>query len=245
MCWSAIIKRTGRNRGGGNGGSGRALRWAALAAVALFVGPLALWFTAVQWHPSTQRYPRQGIDVSHHQGAIRWAALPRTVGFAYIKASEGGDHRDARFAENWTGARTAGIAHGAYHFFTLCRPGAEQATNFMAAVPRDPGMLPPAVALEFGGNCAARPTPEALVRELRAFLSRTDAHFGQPTILHLTREFDAGYGISRRFARHPLWLRSLFIEPDWGARPWTMWQASSVRRIPGIAGPVDWNVLRP
>src|SRR6478672_1526789 len=61
------------------------------------------------------------------------------------------------FARNLAGAQAAGLVVGAYHFFTFCRPGAEQAANFLKAVPRDRPMLPPAVDVEFVGNCEARP----------------------------------------------------------------------------------------
>jgi len=137
-----------------------------LAALAL-----ALSLYMPYWRPSDSEHPIQGIDVSHHQNHIDWAALPaQGVDFAYIKATEGGDHRDRLFHANWQGAHAAGIARGAYHFFTLCRPGGEQAMNFAGTVPREPNLLPPAVDLEFGGNCAARPSRDALLRELTAFL---------------------------------------------------------------------------
>jgi lysozyme len=166
------------------------------------------------------------------------------VDFAYIKATEGGDRRDRRFAENWAGAGRAGIARGAYHFFTLCRPGADQAANFIATVPPDPAMLPPVIDLEFGGNCAARPSAKALIAELAAFIRPVEARFGKPVTLYLTREFDTAYTLSARVNR-PLWLRRLVLEPHWGARAWSIWQASSFRRVRGITGRVDWNVMRP
>src|SRR3954470_16000189 len=76
------------------------------------------------WHPSERHYPSQGIDVSHHQGHIAWAKLPRQgVDFAYIKATEGADYVDRRFSINWRAAHAVGIRRGAYHFFTLCRSG--------------------------------------------------------------------------------------------------------------------------
>lgn len=183
--------------------------------------------------------------MSHHQGAIDWSVLPaQGVDFAYIKATEGGDRRDRRFAENWAGAGRVGIARGAYHFFTLCRPGADQAANFIATVPPDPAMLPPVIDLEFGGNCAARPSSQALIAELAAFIHPVEARFGKPVTLYLTREFDIAYALSARVHR-PLWLRRLVLEPHWGARPWSTWQASSFRRVRGITGRVDWNVMRP
>jgi len=116
---------------------GRRLTWmlGGIAAIA-GLGWLSARAYAPHWHPSDDLYPHQGIDVSHYQGRIDWRALPaQGVDFAYIKASEGGDLRDDAFAANWAGAERAGIARGAYHFFTLCRPGADQAANFIAAVP--------------------------------------------------------------------------------------------------------------
>jgi lysozyme len=59
----------------------------------------------------------------------------------------------------------------------------------------------------------------------------------------IPEEFDSAFGVSRRFDR-PLWLRSLVVEPHFGARPWRLWQVSNFRRLDGIDGRVDWNVLR-
>eukprot|EP01030_Chromulinospumella_sphaerica_P019884 gene19884-19787_t len=110
-----------------------------LLVLALVVLPLAAfagWRGFRRWEPDPGRYPVRGIDVSHHQGTIDWTAVAADdVAFAYLKASEGGDHRDRTFAANWQAARAAGLKVGAYHFFTFCRPGADQARNFLAAVP--------------------------------------------------------------------------------------------------------------
>jgi lysozyme len=205
---------------------------------------LAAWAQAPHWHPSDRRFPVQGIDVSHHQGAIDWPRLPaQGVDFAYIKASEGGDHRDRRFAANWSGARRAGIARGAYHFFTLCRPGKEQAANFIAAVPADPDALPPAVDLEYMGNCRRPVGPAQFRAELAAYIKAVETHYRRPILLYLTAEFDRAYQVSARVDR-PLWLRALVREPRFGARPWRLWQVSNFRRLRGIEGRVDWNVRR-
>jgi lysozyme len=223
----------------------RAARWAGLALLAAVAGGAGAWLHAPHWHPSDRRFPTQGIDVSHHQGRIDWARLPaQGVDFAYIKASEGGDHRDRSFAANWAGARRAGIARGAYHFFTLCRSGADQAANFIAAVPADADALPPAVDLEHLGNCSRTLSLEAFHKELADYLRLVEGHYGKPTLLYLTREFDETYQVSARVDR-PLWLRSLIVEPRFGARPWHLWQVSSFRRLRGIEGRVDWNVRRP
>jgi lysozyme len=217
-------------------------------AVATLVAAAMWWLTRTEsgdWHPSTLRYPRQGIDVSHHQGTIRWSLLPNAgVDFAYIKATEGGDYVDATFATNWAGAKAVGIERGAYHFYSLCRPGAEQAANFIRVVPRTPEALPPAIDLEYLGNCDKPVSVATFHRELDAFIRLVERRYRQPVVLYLTGEFDRTYHVSARVDR-PLWLRSILAEPRFGARPWALWQASSFRRLPGIAGRVDWNVARP
>jgi lysozyme len=222
-----------------------ATQWTGIALLAAAALTAALWHQASRWHPSDRRFPVQGIDVSHHQGRIDWSRLPaQGVDFAYIKASEGGDHRDRAFAANWSGAGRAGIARGAYHFFTLCRSGADQAANFIAAVPAEPDALPPAVDLEHMGNCSRSVSPEQLHAELAAYIEAVEARYRKPVLLYLTAEFDRAYQVSARVDR-PLWLRSLIRQPRFGARPWTLWQVSNFRRLRGIEGRVDWNVRRP
>lgn len=222
----------------------KGVRRAGLALLPALLLAFGAYLYAGHWHPSDRSFPTQGIDVSHHQGAIDWSLLPaQGVDFAYIKASEGGDHRDRAFAANWSGARRAGIARGAYHFFTLCRPGADQAANFIAAVPAEPDSLPPAVDLEYMGNCSRPVTAGQFHAELDAYIRAVEAHYRKPVLLYLTAEFDRAYGVSARIDR-PLWLRSLVRKPRFGARPWHYWQVSNFRRLEGIEGRVDWNVAR-
>lgn len=221
-------------------------RFGLLAAVLVIVLAGTAALLGPRWTPSREAYPVQGIDVSSHQGEIDWGKLKKQgVDFVYIKASEGGDFRDNAFARNWIAAQRSGIRRGAYHFFTLCRSGAEQAANFLATVPDGKGPLPPAVDLEFLGNCKSgnRMGPSELRYQLRMFLNLVEQRSQQPTILYLTREFDDAYGVSGSFDR-PLWLRRIALKPNFGRRPWTMWQASNFRRLDGIDGRVDWNVVR-
>src|SRR5690606_30808246 len=81
-------------------------------------------------HPGVARahaLPVHGIDVSRHQGTIDWHAVARAgTRFAFIKATDGGDHLDPKFHENWQRAREAGVPRGAYHFVYWCRPAHEQ-----------------------------------------------------------------------------------------------------------------------
>lgn len=221
-------------------------KWIVLVSVAVITTASAATaaHAARGWHPSERRYPSQGIDVSHHQGSIAWAKLPRQgVDFAYIKATEGADHVDRRFSINWRAARAAGIRRGAYHFFTLCRSGRDQAAHFVRHVPTEAAALPPAVDLEFPGNCPRRPSQAKFHKELGDFLRIVEERYGKRAVLYLTPHFDRRYRVSANFRRQ-LWLRSIRSEPRFGARRWTIWQSSNSRRLDGVHGRVDWNVAR-
>ncbi len=191
--------------------------------------------------PDRGKYPVRGIDVSHHQGTIDWKRVAADdVSFAILKATEGGDHLDTRFATNLAQALDAGLAVGAYHFFTFCRPGAEQATNFIATVPRDPRLLPPAVDIEFHGNCPERPTPEKLRTELMAFLDPVEAYFGKPAVIYLPDDAAIRYGSV--MPERLRWVRSLSAHPR--DEDWVYWQYDDKGRVDGIEGDVDLNVLQ-
>lgn len=200
--------------------------------------------------PSLENYPIQGIDISHHQGSIDWKRLAaqRNVRFAIMKATEGGDHRDRLFVENWQAAKDAGIVRGAYHFFTFCRPGREQAQNLLATVPVELGTLPIAIDLEFTGNCGKVPTLEELSAEISAFVTELKGSYSGKPIFYLNQEFFDQYlkGNEARFPDHYLWLRSIAKEPgrkDCGR--WSIWQFADNGAVDGIQGPVDLNALCP
>src|SRR3954449_12937619 len=59
-----------------------------------------------------------GIDVSKSQGTVDWTAVQAAgYAFAYVKATDGQTYVDPTFEQNWTGAASAGLLRGAYHFF--------------------------------------------------------------------------------------------------------------------------------
>jgi lysozyme len=187
-----------------------------------------------------------GLDVSHHQGEIGWQEIPKhDYAFVYIKATEGGDWRDLKFAENWKQARANGFKTGAYHFYTLCRPPLEQAENYIAAVPLEPDALPPAVDLEFGGNCGKRPARTEFEAGLEQFIAALKERYRQEPVLYATEEFHAAYLAGTHFAGYPLWIRNIWTAPDETKYPrWHIWQYANYARVKGIDGPVDLNVMR-
>ena len=195
--------------------------------------------------PSLQQYPVQGIDVSHHQGVLDWATLKQPkLHFVLIKASEGATWQDPRFVHNWQGAQAAGIVTGAYHFFTFCRSGKDQAANFLAQlarVPRDRPYLPPVIDLEIAGNCPTRPSVEDLHRELAVFIDLIRPQTCRP-ILYMSRDFEREY-LKDHPLNYPRWTQSLQRKPDLEGRTWMFWQYTISGALNGITGQIDKNVF--
>jgi lysozyme len=212
------------------------------AAILGLLAIAALVFSTGWWMPYAGHYVH-GVDVSRHQGAIDWRALAATdVRFAYIKATEGADFRDDRFASNWRDAGEVGIKRGAYHYFTLCRPGTAQAANFIASVPSY-GDLPPVVDIEQKSPCRQGPQVTDVAGELVAYLSALETHYGVRPIIYTTREFNDLH-FADGLAGEKFWLRNLFAQPDFRRDAWVFWQYSHDGKRPGISGPVDLNYFR-
>lgn len=198
------------------------------------------YFYVLNFSPDRNRFPVRGIDVSHHQGEINWTDVAKDdVAFAYIKASEGGDFVDKMFRKNAVGATQEGILIGAYHFFTLCRSGSEQALNLLNQIDGIDLALPVAVDLEFEGNCSARPTKEEFEAELLSFVSLVEEEMKRDVIFHSTHGFLWDYGDV--LPQRQMWLRWIAIEPFW--TEWQFWQYDDDATVRGIEGPVDLNVF--
>ena len=208
-------------------------------ALILLVGA-SLILAAILIPLQPREYPVQGLDVSHHRGVIDWERIPARYVFIYIKASEGATMRDPRFARNWRNARRHGFIPGAYHFFTLCRDGESQARNFIAAVPGEAHTLPPAVDLEFSGNCTRRPSAAQLMFQLNLFMRIVENHFQQRPVLYLTNNFRRVYG-SVLPRDYPVWMSDVRQNPDY--IHWQFWQHSIRASVAGIPGEADVNVF--
>ncbi len=193
---------------------------------------------------SRLEFPIQGIDVSHHQGQINWPQVAQqAIQFAFIKATEGGDFKDKQFQNNWDQARAVGIDVGAYHFFTFCRTGLQQAKNFIDTVPNISDALPPVIDLEFGGNCQLKISDQAVLFEIDQLQQRLTQVYGKRPIFYATPEFYNRFLINR-FPDNPIWIRNIFSKPSLpDQRQWLFWQFANRGHLNGIQGPVDLNVF--
>jgi lysozyme len=215
----------------------------AVLAVAVLAAALAAWWFlwVPNWRPPLEGDERYGIDVSAHQEVIDWRQVASDgITFAYIKATEGGDFTDDRFDANWRGAREAGLDRGAYHYFTLCTPGADQAGHFLDVAPPESEVLPPAVDLELAGNCSARPDPEEVKEQLGEFIRLVEEAWGREVVLYVGDDFEQAYAVRQELDR-PLWLRRFLLRPD--VDGWLIWQLHGYARVHGIDGGVDLDVM--
>lgn len=190
--------------------------------------------------------PVQGIDVSYFQGDIDWQKVDGAgVRFAYIKATEGGDRFDPKFTDNWYAAKKAGLARGAYHVMYWCRPAREQASWFMAHVPKDSDTLPPVLDLEWNGYSKTCPTGIArstAIAKIKVMLEAMEAHTGKRPIIYTDPKFHRDV-LQGQFTDYQFWLRSVAAKPEakYGARNWSFWQFTTTGRVPGVVGAVDRN----
>lgn len=222
--------------------SGRALAgWTAVAAGLAIAGYVA----AGHWHPATDRYPLQGVDLGERPGVVAWGSV-RAAGadFAYIVATSGALGRDPDFEANWQALPDAGLRRGAVHLYSLCEDGGAQADAFNATVPRAADALPAAVDIDVRDGCDAPEPGPGVTQGVRTFAARVEMHMGKPVILRLSRGVERRYALSTALVR-PLWLTGNFLRPGYTDRPWRMWRASDRRQLEGVEGQINWNVVAP
>lgn len=196
------------------------------------------------------QYPVHGIDVSKYQGDIDWNRVRASgIDFAFIKATEGGDHADDMFRQNWDAARAAGVPRGAYHYYYFCRPASEQISWFINNVPRDPAALPPVVDLEWthrSKTCpwSQRPEPAVVRREALLFLQAMNVYYGKRPIIYTTVDFYQDNDLARIPGFH-FWLRSVAGHPQevYPGQRWAFWQYTGTGLVEGIDGLTDINVF--
>lgn len=188
-----------------------------------------------------------GVDVSRWQANIDWPQLrSRGANFAFIKATDGGDHLDPMFRTNWQRAKEAGIRRGAYHFFYWCRSAGEQADWFIRNVPRDRDALPPVIDVEYNGesSCKMRLSRERVLEKMRVFMTRLERHYGQRPIIYTAPDFYKD-NLSGEFLDYPFWLRAVAQHPSvvYPGRKWLFWQYSGSGLSQGVNGRIDLNVF--
>ena len=190
-----------------------------------------------------------GVDVSSYQADIDMNELKaQDIEFIYIKASEGSQTKDPRFAENWEHAKNAGLLSGAYHFFSYDSEGITQAENFIDVVGPDmQGRLLPVVDVEYYGDKEQNPPKkEDVVRELRIYLERVEKEYGVKPMIYTRSDIYEKY-LKGEFDEYKKWMSSLYQPLSWDYDgDWYIWQYLNRGELKGYTGGekyIDMNVL--
>ena len=235
-------------------------RWGvAVCTVVVFFAGFYLFFIrpyAYRWKPCHgQRgygvcmpcaYQVHGVDVSHYQGNIDWSkvvadslgAFP--IRFAFVKATEGGDHGDTAFVRHFEGARQAGLLRGAYHYFIPTTDARRQADFFIRTVPLCKGDLPPVLDVETTGGLSAG----RLRAAVKTWLDRVERYYGTKPILYASYKFKMRYLNDSIFNTYPYWIAHYYVDSVRYQGAWSFWQHTDVGQVPGIEEDVDLNVFK-
>ena len=195
-----------------------------------------------------------GIDVSSYQGAVNWNAVKSDgIDFAWAKATEGSasyiNYTDAYLNANMSGANSAGVLIGAYHFaHPINDPGATgaqaEANLFLskAAPYMTAGYLRPVLDLEVEGSSAT----SAWVNN---FLNDVNNATGATPLIYTYSYYAAKY-LNSTVANRDLWMADYSGANSQTGAPsinppfsnWNFWQYTDAATVDGISGGVDGDV---
>ncbi len=191
-------------------------------------------------------YDIHGIDVSHHQGDIDWELLRNRgtiddcpIRFVFIKATEGASQTDPKFGHNFQQARQYGFMRGAYHFFSTRSSARDQARFYINNVTLEEGDLPPVLDVE------TRPddrSTQQFQRDVLEWLRAAEEHYRVKPILYTYYRFKMEYLNDTVFDQYPYWIAHYYVDSVEYQGRWKFWQHTDVGRLPGIKGPVDFNI---
>ena len=191
-----------------------------------------------------------GIDVSAHNGEIDWkAAAADGVDFAMIRVgyrgyTEGEIYEDERFAENYAGAKAAGLKVGAY-FFSQARSVREamEEADFTLKILKGLELdLPVAYDWELIGQENARADDidrDTLTACTAEYCSRVGRYFDAMIYTNAYQCYhllDLG-----QLADYPIWFAGYADAPILYYR-FVIWQYSDAGTVRGIEKPTDLNL---
>ena len=190
-------------------------------------------------------FSMHGIDVSHYQSNIDWAAVKAMqvkevkISFAFVKATEGLDDVDNNFRRNWFNTKQAGVIRGAYHFFNSGKSGKAQAENFISMVALQKGDMPPVLDVEQSNGASA----ENIQQRVKDWLNRVQEYYKIKPIIYTNIDFYENF-LTDKFNDYPLWIAHYLVQDKPRIRRnWLFWQYNEKGHVNGIDAYVDFNVF--
>ncbi|MGH2621754.1 MAG: GH25 family lysozyme, partial [Anaerolineales bacterium] len=153
----------------------------------------------------------------------------------------GHSYTDDRFAQNWLGARAAGIFRAAYHVLRPDHDPVAQIDRF-ASVVGEAGDLPHVLDVELTGE-----QPDRVIRERTlACLRELEGRFGRKPLVYTADWFWTPHiGAQPGVADYDLWVAHYYwptvqepkVPAGWST--WRLWQHSNRGQVAGIPARVD------
>lgn len=222
------------------------LRIGALAVLVALAFAAWLWWDMREWRPDEALYPEQGALAPVGGAEVKFATL-KAIGaqFVYLPlVLDPLPDAPGSFADRFRRARAADLKVGVVLNFDPCAPADLQSGVFAQMVPRDPGLLPPAIGLtRLADGCSPKVSDAAVESELMTLINQIETHAGKPVILKLSRVFEQRHHTATALGRD-LWLTRDRARPDYAGRPWLLWSANSALVSAASEEPVEWVVVQ-
>jgi lysozyme len=187
----------------------------------------------------------KGVDVSAYQGTINWSLVKGDgTTFAFIRASDGINTPDSKFAANWPGAKSAGLIRGAYQYFRPSQDPTAQAQLLIDAIDENggfqPGDLPPVLDLETSSGQSS----SVVVSRAQTWLQHVEKALGIKPIVYTANFMSSVIGTA--FGAYTLWVANYeascpLLPSGWS--DWHFWQDSDSGKVKGVSGGVDTDLF--
>ncbi|WP_158885093.1 glycoside hydrolase family 25 protein [Amycolatopsis anabasis] len=178
-----------------------------------------------------------GLDIYRYQQVTDWRVVRgHGVSFVWVKLTDGGGPAPVRGDRQVSGARSAGIPVGGYHF-AQTSPSPERQAEILISEVRRLGAdgLVPMLDLE-------KPfVPDRAAREFGVRFCRRVAELGYQPGVYMNNSFAKALRPDTWDTRPVLWIARYGARPAYGG-PYDVHQYSDTGRVPGIrAQGVDLN----
>lgn len=191
----------------------------------------------------------KGIDVSEHQGHIKWDDVKGQIDFAMIRVGYGRGNMDKQFAQNITECNRLGIPCGVYWFSYALTPEMARLEAEFCALAVYPYKIQMPIAFDFEYDSINHAVKQGVVitKDIASAMvvqfCNTIENHGYWASMYTNLDYLNRYFNKSLLERYDLWLASWYNKPDFTKRPLNcgMWQWGT-RPINGIYGNVDANV---
>ena len=200
-----------------------------------------------------------GIDVSVYQGKIDWPQVKAGgISFAFVKATEGASLTDSRFPDNVTGAFSAGLAVGVYHYLTAgsLTAAKREADFFMKTVKPYASQIDLWTAVDVEYDPALLKLDKENLTELVLTFCRTVAASGGNPCIYTNRDFLVNRLQKEKLVGIPLWQAHWANEKPNDSDNLVVWQnrvvgsendvkrgfATVVGSVPGVQTACDCDI---